>query len=223
MALRPPMVKSYAAGQDNKMMSLIFIGTKATFFLMYIFVLPFVLEMPIMLSIWLKSIPEYLVVFARLTLLDRLIWSINYPLDTAVLSAKKIGLYQIVIAGSLLFNLPFSLIALLLHYPAYSVLVIGIIISFITFFLRLVIIRRFIIFPIRLFLKEVIVPVSVVALAASVLPLILFCSMRQSMLRLSLVILASVISLCACMYCMGINTLERKQITEVVVNKLMRK
>jgi O-antigen/teichoic acid export membrane protein len=61
MALRPSMIKSYAARENDKLLAQIFMGTKGKFFLMYVFMLPLMLEMPMALSLWLKNIPEYTV------------------------------------------------------------------------------------------------------------------------------------------------------------------
>jgi O-antigen/teichoic acid export membrane protein len=67
-AMRPQIIKNYAAGQKEEMLLLMFRGSKGTYLLMYFFALPLVLEMPIILGIWLKNPPEYAVLFSRLIL-----------------------------------------------------------------------------------------------------------------------------------------------------------
>ena len=54
-------------------MRLVFRGCKGTFFLMYLFALPLMIEMPYVLQLWLKEPPELSVLFTRLALLDALI------------------------------------------------------------------------------------------------------------------------------------------------------
>jgi O-antigen/teichoic acid export membrane protein len=222
MSLRPPIVKSYAAKETQKMLSLIFMGTKGTFFLMYVFSLPLLLEMPIVLSLWLKNVPEYAVLFTRLTLIDVLISSVSYPVDTAALAAKKIGLFEATLGGLLLFNLPAAWIALSLHAPAYSVMIIAIIITSIMFVLRFVIIRRIIDFPVSAFFRTVLIPIGIVALLSVVLPVLIFRIMTPGFPRLLLVTGASIISVCGCMYLIGLNKTERVQLNEIIVNRFFR-
>ena len=81
-ALRPQIIKTYAADQKDETMSLVFRGCKFTFFLMYIFSLPLFLEMDFVLRLWLKNPPEMAVIFTQLVLLDVVIDSISFPLMT---------------------------------------------------------------------------------------------------------------------------------------------
>ena len=56
-SLYPPIIKSYSSNNKKDMFSLIFNGSKLTFFLMWIIALPLLLEMEMILSIWLKNVP----------------------------------------------------------------------------------------------------------------------------------------------------------------------
>jgi len=126
-AVRPQIIKQFAASKKEEMMSLIFQSSKATAYLMFFFVLPLVFEMPLVINLWLGQIPEFVVLFTRLVLIDALIDSISYPLMTAAQATGKIKLYQSVVGGFLLLNLPVSYIALKLKAPAESVMIIAII------------------------------------------------------------------------------------------------
>ncbi len=94
-AMRSQIIKSYAAGEKEAMLSLIFLGSKGTYLLMYLFVLPLMLETPIILELWLRKPPEYAALFTRLVLLDVLIDSINYPIMTAAHATGKIKMSEI--------------------------------------------------------------------------------------------------------------------------------
>lgn len=128
-ALRPQVIKTYAANQKEDTMRLVFRGCKFTFFLMYIFTLPLCLEMKSILSLWLKNPPEYAIVFTQLVLIDALIDSISYPLMTLAQATGKIRLYQAVVGGILLLNLPVSYVALRFDAPAYSVMLVAVVFS----------------------------------------------------------------------------------------------
>lgn len=57
-ALNPQITKSYAAGDLDYMYKLVCRGTKFSFFIMYIFIVPIVLEADTILGIWLKQVPK---------------------------------------------------------------------------------------------------------------------------------------------------------------------
>jgi O-antigen/teichoic acid export membrane protein len=222
-SLRPPIVKSYAAQETEKMISLIFLGTKGTFFLMYIFTLPLLLEMPIVLSLWLKNVPEYTVLFTRLTLIDVLIGSIMQPMDTAALATKKVKLYELVIGGALLCNLPAAWIVLSFNAPAYSVMVTSITISFIAVILRFVIIKRCIDFSITLFFRTILMRIALVAALSAVLPVIILCLVKQGFPRVCLMTGVCVVSVCGCMYFIGMNKGEQEYVKNIMIHKLSRR
>ena len=53
-ALNPPIIKSYASGDREYMMTLIFKGARYSFYLLLFLSLPIILEADCILSIWLK-------------------------------------------------------------------------------------------------------------------------------------------------------------------------
>jgi O-antigen/teichoic acid export membrane protein len=220
MALRPSMIKNYAAGENDKLLLQIFLGTKGNFFLMYVFMLPIMLEMPMVLSLWLKNVPEHTVLFTRLILLETLIDALAYPMNTAIMAGSRIKLYELLGEGILLLNFPLSLLALMLGKPAVSVMIIAIIVRFVAFILRFFIIKQTIDFPIILFLKNVLLPVCIAAATAAVFPVLIHFSIRQGFFRLFFSTGLSVASVCGSMYFAGINKLERGILNKIVRKKL---
>jgi O-antigen/teichoic acid export membrane protein len=223
VALRPSITKTYASSQHEKMISLIFDGTKGTFFLMYIFILPLMVEMPFVLSLWLKNVPEYAIQFSRLTLIDVFVWSINYPIDAAAMATKKIGLHIFVFSVALLMNFPATWIAFSLNAPAYSTMVIIIITSITAFSLRFFVIKKIIDFPMAVFLKTVLLPLGIVTALSSILPVIVLVALHEGFLRLCLSIITSIISITISMYFIGINTTDRKLLGEFVRRRFFQK
>jgi len=216
-AIRPQIIKSYATGEKEKMLSLMFRGSKGTYLLMYLFALPLSLEMPAVLGIWLKNPPEYTVLFTRLMLVDVLVTSVSYPIATAAQATGKIMMYQSVVGGILLLNVPFSWIALQMGFPAYSVLIIAIGIAFIATIARLLILKRLVSYSIRCFFKTVLIPVFVISILSAVLPAIIYYFLAQNILRLFLVTGVSVISVCVISYCIGLDSQERQKVRDAIV------
>lgn len=57
-AMRPQIIKSYAAQNHDETIKLVQRGCKGTFFLMYLFALPLMIETPYVLTLWLKQPPD---------------------------------------------------------------------------------------------------------------------------------------------------------------------
>ena len=221
MSMRPPIIKSYAAGENEKLLALIFAGTKGNFFLIYIFILPLILEMQMVFSLWLKNVPEYVVIFTRLILIETLIDALAYPINTAIIAGKKIRLYEMLGEGIMILNFPAAWIALILGAPVYSVMIIAIIMRFIAFILRFVIIKRSMFFPVLIFFKTILFPLCVAATASAMPPILIFYIIPQGFLRLCLVTGISAVSICGCIYFFALNKMEQSYLKSAVKNKLL--
>ncbi|GHV58801.1 hypothetical protein AGMMS49579_26410 [Spirochaetia bacterium] len=218
VAIRPQIVKSYAAGQREEMLRTVFYGAKGTYFLMFFFTLPIIIEMPGVLSLWLKTPPENVVLFARLILLDALIDSVNNPIMAAAQATGKIKLYQSSVGGILLLNLPVSWIALLLGAPVYSVFLVSIFFTFVASIIRLFMLRRLIDFSILEFFAKVLIPVASVSLVAIILPLIVFRLSSFNIYRLLITVLLCSASIIGCIFLFGL-TSQEKQFLKSVIKK----
>jgi O-antigen/teichoic acid export membrane protein len=210
MAVQPQITKNYAAGRKSEAVQITFLGAKGAYFLMYLFVLPLVLEMPFVLKLWLKNPPEYAALFTRLVLLDVLINSVGLLLGTLAQATGRINLYNSVLGGIQILNFPVSLLILRLGAPAYSVVVVSICITLSVFILRFPLLKRLIAYSIKQFFRRVALPACAVSVTSAVLPIMLHCIMRPSFLRLFVVTGVSVLSVCGCIYFLGLNTAERE-------------
>ena len=144
IAVDPQITKYYASEEKGKMMSLVFRSSKISFFLLFILSMPVLLETHFILTLWLKQIPEYVVIFTELIIIGALIDSLSYPLMTAAQATGDIKKYQSLVGGMLLLNLPVSYVFLKLKFPPQTTLYIAIVISFICLFLRLWMLREMI-------------------------------------------------------------------------------
>jgi O-antigen/teichoic acid export membrane protein len=222
-ALRPQIIKSYASVQIEEMLSLVFSGTKGTYFLMYLFTLPLIIEMPLVLALWLKNIPEYAVIFTRLVLIDMLFESMVYPGTAAIQATGKIKLFQIILGGIRILNLPISWIALLLNLPVYSIMIISIFLTIIAFMVRMIIIRRVIGFPVIIFLREVIVPIFSISILSASLSFLLYRIIEESFLRLCLITFVNICVVLFFLYTIGLNNKERSVAKNIIKRRIYGK
>src|SRR5690606_17020524 len=117
MAVNPQIIKSYAANENEYMISLIIRSSKFSFYLLFLLSLPIILEIDQILKMWLINVPSYAPIFTVLILVVILITSISGPLKIAVQATGKIAVYQAVIGTLLFMTLPISYYFLKLGYP----------------------------------------------------------------------------------------------------------
>lgn len=219
MAMNPQIIKSYAANDLKYMHQLIFQGAKFSFFLLFTLTLPIILEAEIVLSIWLKTVPEYTVVFTRLVLINILIDSISGPLMTAAQASGKIKLYQGVIGGLLIFNLPVSYLFLKLGFLPEITIYVSIGISIIALIIRLLILKNLVKLDILKFIYQVIFRIQIVGIIALLAPFLLFVILDDSLTRLFLVGFCSFFCSVFTIYLVGLNASEKKYCIRVIINR----
>ena len=208
-ALRPQIIKGYAADEKKHVFELVFQGCKFTFFLMYVLALPLCLEMNTVLSLWLKKIPEYSVLFTRLVIIEAVLTSVSYSLMTLAQATGKIKLYQGLVGGILLLNLPISWGFLKLGFPPYAVMLVAIGVELIAFWARVFIVKHLSGFPIAEFFKRSILPCIVVFILSGIVPFFLFYRIREGIVRFFITILSSVFFVGLCVLLFGMNKKEK--------------
>lgn len=169
-ASRPQIIKYYAENEKEKMLNLIFQSSKLSFLLLFILTVPFLLKTDYILEIWLKEIPKYVVIFTQLVILSALIDSLSFPLMTAAQATGKIKNYTIIVGSVMLLNLPISYVFFKLNYPPPTIFFLAIINSIICLYLRLILLKKMIKFPIKKYFREVIFPLlSTIVLTYAIL------------------------------------------------------
>ncbi len=85
--------KSEGAGNRSLMIKAVMMGSKISFFLIMVLYIPFLIEMPFILKMWLINVPEYTIVFCSLLLIRNLIEQLFIPVVSAI-SAEQISKSQ---------------------------------------------------------------------------------------------------------------------------------
>jgi len=221
-AVNPQITKYYATNEKDQMMKLVFQSSKLSYFLLFILSMPVLLETNFILTLWLKQIPEYAVLFLRLVVIIALIDSLSFPLMTAAQATGKVKYYQIVVGGMLLFNLPVSYLFLNLGYEPQVTMYISILISSISLFLRLLMLRTMIGLIIKNFFKYVLVAVFSVSVVSYILPLILIFNFNDGFFRFFAVGFSGLITSIGSIYLFGISINERHILNGVLKAKLTK-
>ena len=85
-AIKPQIMKEYAAGNISSSLDLCYMGSRFSFFLMLFFGLPISINAPYILNLWLGMEPEYTADFLKLTLLMASIMVLSYNVTTIILA-----------------------------------------------------------------------------------------------------------------------------------------
>ncbi|WP_298973368.1 MATE family efflux transporter [uncultured Psychrobacter sp.] len=220
--LYPPIIKSYSAGNKEQMLSLISNGSKLTFFLMWVFALPMILEMETILRIWLKTPPVEATLFARLALVESLILSISLPIATAARAPGKMKLYELSLGTVQILIFFASWLALKAGYSAASVFIIAIIANIIMFQMRLSIVNILIDLPLYPYYKKVLTPVILIILLSSLPGLLIHNMLPDSIWSSLLTIITCMIGSIITMYYIGLDKVWREKILGFITNRLMK-
>lgn len=173
-AVNPQITKSYAADEKGYMFSLVRKSSKLSFCLLLLLALPVIFNAEYILGLWLKEVPAHSTLFVQLFLIFALSESLSNPLITAMLATGNIRNYQLVVGGVQLLNIPVSYLLLRLGAAPEITVVVAIALSQVCLFARLTMLGKATGFPVRVYIKEVYMPVIFkVTLAAVALPMAL--------------------------------------------------
>lgn len=217
MALNPQITKSYAVGNLSYMHSLIFSGAKFSYFLMLFFVIPLCFETELVLKLWLSIVPQYTVSFVRLTLVAATINVINDSIIKGLHATGKIKKYMIIVGIIELFNFPLTYIAFRMGAtPEVSYYIFICVYGFLAF-LRVYLIKDFISLRFRDYFKRVFLKCLLVTIPSLAIPYYISLSLNDSITRLIIIVIVSIISTSLFVFFLGLTNYERNIIKSYVI------
>lgn len=181
-AINPQITKSYASGERDYMMRLIFKGSRMSVYLLLLVVYPVLFFTPFLTDLWLgaDAVPADTVIFIRLVLLLLLVESVSYTMITAMLSTGHIRNYQLLVGGLQLLNIPVDYVLLKMGAQPYIIYVVAIVIAVCCLAARLYMLRGMIGLPVGKFLKEVLLRIVLTSACALVVPVLLCLVLKQN-------------------------------------------
>ena len=208
-AVDPQITKSYAAGDRDYMMKLVFQSTKFSFFILLFIALPVIITTPYLLNLWLVEVPEHSVNFVRLILIFTMSECFAHSLIKAIQATGNIRNYQLVVGGCQMMNLPIVYVCLLFGMPPETVFVVAVAISVICEICRLIMLKRMINLPVKAFLKKVYFRSIMVAALAAVIPFCLNIYLPENIVTCIIIALISTICIATIAYYIGCNKSEQ--------------
>lgn len=165
-SISPQITKSYAAGNMERSEELVCLSSKISFLFMLLISSPFFVAAEYLLSLWLGSVPDNVVIFVILLIVDALIGSLNAGIPEIIFASGNIKWYQIIVNTLFLLSVVAAFFVLRAGAPAYYLVVTYIIFSLIVLVVRQVVLNRVVHFNNWVVLKKAYLP--------SLLVLILF-------------------------------------------------
>lgn len=222
-ALNPQITKSYASGDYQYMMTLIFQGARLSYYILLLLSLPVIVNTHYILHIWLGEVPEHTVLFVQLVLIFGMCESISSPLITAMLATGKIRNYQLVVGGFQMLNLPVSYILLRFGAIPETVLIVAIVISQLCLVSRLYMLRGLIGLKARDFIKKVYANVIEVTILSVIVPFLLAIVLNNDFLNFIVLSIITVVSTLLVVFYVGCTMEERQFVVSKVKMIILKK
>lgn len=215
LAFNPQIVKSYAAGEKDDMMKLVFQSSKISYFLLFVIVLPLILEIEQVLDLWLVDVPAHAAAFAVIMLASALVDSMHDPLFYSVQASGKVKWYNILVGSS-------QLIVIILAYVILKTckvqpeLIFELIFVFtvVAQIIRIILTHRYVGMDIGQYLVKVLLPVVMVTLLSPAVPWLVAHAMEPTFGRLCLTVLASVVTVGLSVFLVGLDREERRNLLQ---------
>ena len=162
MAIRPPLIKSYAEGNYVDMMQLFYLSSRFSFLLLYAVILPLILEVEFILKLWLGDVGEYMISFTKLILVYCLVLAIGNPITIIMQAAKKVKLYHGIVDSFVLLTLPLSYVFLKFGCPPEVSLLVAVVMLMIAHIIRLFVFAKVVTFSFKEYWKKFVFPTMLV-------------------------------------------------------------
>lgn len=221
IAFNPQITKMYAGKDYNQCYRLVNRGSRFTWMLMLVFIVPVFVEADQLLALWLVEVPEMASVFLRFALFNSLALKFSQPLYVLIQAQGNIKRYTIeaCLWGCVIFPITWLLYSV--GAPVWATYPISIFIRFSITVVRLINLNRLTSYQWQSFMNETVKPCVVTFLLAFSLPLVIAYFWQESVLRFIILVPVSVLWVVAICFGLGLEANERKMIVEQIKNKIV--
>ena len=167
VAVKPALMKNYAAGCYGYVLKLFNFSSKTLFLLLYIVILPIIICTEEILQLWLGQVGDYMVVFVQLSLVYTSILTISYPITAIVQAGGNVKLYHSLVDGFSLLALPMMCLLFNYGFSANWAYIISISMFGIAHALRIYVLKKvFPVFSVYGYMSHFIIPALIVAVTS---------------------------------------------------------
>jgi O-antigen/teichoic acid export membrane protein len=222
-AINPQLMKSEGSGDREKMLRITSMSTKFSLFLFSLLAIPIIIEMPYLFKLWLKEIPEFAVIFARLTLIGLLISKASFEITAALRAVGKIKKFTISESVIIVLNVPLTYMLFRAGYPPATVYIVAILISIIVFFERLYFGRKIAGLNIRDFFRTALLPIVLPISIATLVSLVFHLILITGVIRFCLVFIVFILCFSLIFRFFGLTQYEYNKIKVLIQKWFLKK
>jgi O-antigen/teichoic acid export membrane protein len=216
----PEIIKTYSAGKHEQFLDLVEQSSRMSFFLMLLLAAPIAVEIDFVLELWLKQVPQYAADFSRFLMLTAIVNSLSFPLMTCAQASGRIRGYQISTGLLISANLGLGWLALHAGAKPQFVFLLAFALSFVGLFARLFILRSLVGLNIGHYMRVVVLPALLTALAALTAALGTRALLPSTALGASLGLGLSVLATAAAGWLLCLSSDERRRAAAYVSGRL---
>lgn len=222
-AVKPQIIKQYAAGKIDEMMSLVVHSSCFSYYLMLLIVMPICLEADYILTLWLGDYPDYTVSFLRLILVLCMIQTLKTPRTTVFHATGKILLPNLVVGIILCLALPIAYIVLKMGGNPNSVFWVAILTMLFSEVAGIIIMKHLVECSVRDYVLKVHIRCVFVTIVALIIPLLLYGKIElYAFKKLMMICFLTTISVLVTSYTIGLDKTMRHKINNLIKNKFIR-
>ena len=223
IASRPQLTHAYAQGNVNRTMTIMFSVSKLCYVTLLLMALPIMMEIDFILKIWLgDTIPDNTNVFVIIVIITSLIHVFNPPTSFVVHATGKMSRYQLVMGGINLAIIPVAYLFLLSGSPAIIAFVVSAVFTLIGQIAAILVLRTLVLFSIKQYVNEVIIPTFIVTVISVVVSYIPFSLMSGGWLRLIVIVCSSTLAIILSTYLFGLTSKEKELVVSYIRTKLVK-
>ena len=209
VAFQPQITKSYAIGEIKYAVNLVNRGTKFTWLMMFVFIVPICCEAETLLQLWLGEVPDMAPMFLRFAMVESLAVASGQNLFKLIQADGNVKAYTIhaAITAGLIF--PLAWLSFYLGAPVWFAYLLFIIVFFFLNFVRFYDLKKLMFFSIRQHIIDAIIPCIIVSLTSFILPLLITFYFEPSVIRFLINVPIAVLWTCLCCVLFGLTKNER--------------
>lgn len=220
-AVKPQIIKSYAAGDKEYLFVLIGLGTRMAFYITLLISVPLLLNTEYILSIWLYEVPKYAVELSQLSLIYSVLCTLSIPLYSATMATGNIKWYQIIIGGLYYLSFLLCYVCFTFFHNPLMLMAVLIVIELISYICRLCLLKKLVELSLMNYIKNTLSKVIVVLFISILLFLIPFRSIGSELMQfiVSTVVCISFVGMTVLL--LGCTKEERYSLREVLKNRIL--
>lgn len=215
-AIRPPIIKSYAAKNDDYVNKLFSFGNKFIYYAMLMVCIPLFFEMETVLTLWIKDYDADTVIFSRLIIIYTMIMVLHDPITTIIQASGQIKNYYLFTESFTILCMPITYIVYRLGFPALTTFIVMCIAISCSHIARLLVLKKqYPAFSIRNYISSFVVPALMITMVMSVISYFVCWFIEPSYLRMFSIIVVCVLCTATMVFFFALNKSEREMLKEL--------